>query len=96
MTDIEILDTLEPEEMANAVKQECVTVGVDGEDVLVLRLLFPDSTVKFVRNLAISVDGTPSFATPGDRVEYVRTELLALLDKAKTDLAELQRRLHRI
>ena len=55
MSDIEILDEMEPEEFCRAVKKECMEV--DGE--WVVRLVYADSTVKYVRNYMIP-DGEES------------------------------------
>ena len=49
MTDIEILEEISAEEFARAVKRE--VMQVDGQ--WVVRLLYEDSTIKYVRNLAI-------------------------------------------
>ena len=50
---MEILDTIDPVEFARAVKREVV----EYQGQWVIRLLFPDSAVKYVRNLAVPVEG---------------------------------------
>lgn len=51
-TVIEILDEMDPAEFARAVKKECIEI--DGH--WVIRLVYPDDEVKFVRNLAVPVE----------------------------------------
>ncbi len=57
MTDIEILDEMEPEEFGRAVKKECVFhVDENCVETWVIRLVYEDGTVKYVQNLAVPVD----------------------------------------
>ena len=52
MGDTEILETMEPEEFARAVKREVVFhVDENCIESWVIRLLYDDGTVKYVRNL---------------------------------------------
>ncbi len=58
MTDIEILEEMEPEEFARAVKKECVFhVDENCVETWVIRLVYEDGSVKYVRNLAVPLSG---------------------------------------